>query len=287
MVADTLTKIDTTARLDSIASPDSTAFMLKEWQYSPDSDPLMSLKCWQQDSIQLFHQRNSSFFTRHDGIFRADKMMSESLLLVLLLLETLLVAYLVKNGLKFLNSSIKNALVSDEKTGFSVESVQKGSQFRQFLWILSMVVFALFAPILYNLGSEQGRYELNSWLFLRLFVFVAVYFTVKYTLFRMIGHVLFTSPQTQRWVDGSKTTVSFYALTLTPILICSEIGIPMHATFVTVWIVVFLLISKFWLLAKAVNIFSVRIGDILYLILYLCTLEILPILLFYKGLFLL
>lgn len=287
MEADSLTKIDTTARLDSIAHPDSTAIMLHDWHYSKYTEPLISFKCWQQDAIQLFHQKNSSFFTRHDGIYRADKMMSESLLLALLLLETLLVAYLVKNGLKFLNSSIKSALVSEERAGFADEITQKGSQFRQYLWFLSLVIFALFAPLLINSTGEQVKYELDSWLFLRLFIYVIIYFFVKYSIFRILGLIFFTPTQTERWINGCKTTLSFFALSLTPILICSEIGLQMQATFVFLWILGFLMVSKFWLLLKAVNIFSFRIRDFLYLILYLCALEILPIFLFYKGLFLL
>jgi len=287
MEADMLTTINTTARLDSTAYNDSTAIMLQDWQYYNDLEPLMNTKCWLQDSIQLFHQRNATYFTRHDGVFRTDKMMSESMLLIILLLETLLVAYLIKNGLKFINNSIKSVLTSDVRSDSSDESLQKGSQFREYLWIMSVVVFALFAPFLLNIGQPHTEYELNSWLFLRLFIFVVVYFMVKNSVFRLLGTLFFHSTQTKRWIAASKTTLSFYAICLTPLLIGLEIGIKIEDTFLIVWILGFLLITKLWLLIKAINIFSIQIGYFLYLILYLCALEILPILLFYKGLFLL
>lgn len=282
-----LTTINTTARLDSTAYNDSTAIMLQDWQYYNDLEPLMSTKCWLQDSIQLFHERNATFFTRHDGVFRTDKMMSESMLILILLLETLLVAYLIKNGLKFINNSLKSVLTIDGRSDSSEDSLQKGSQFREYLWIMSVVVFALFAPFLLNIGQQHTDYELNSWLFIRLFIFVIVYFVIKNSVFRLLGSIFFHSSLTKRWIAASKTTLSFYAICLTPLLIGLEIGIKIDDTFLIIWILGFLLISKIWLLVKAVNIFSVRIGYFLYLILYLCALEILPILLFYKGLFLL
>lgn len=287
MEANVLTTINTTARLDSTAYNDSTAIMLQDWQYYNDLEPLMSTKCWLQDSIQLFHERNATFFTRHDGVFRTDKMMSESMLILILLLETLLVAYLIKNGLKFINNSLKSVLTIDGRSDSSEDSLQKGSQFREYLWIMSVVVFALFAPFLLNIGQQHTDYELNSWLFIRLFIFVIVYFVIKNSVFRLLGSIFFHSSLTKRWIAASKTTLSFYAICLTPILIGLEIGIRIDETFLVFWILGFLLISKIWLLVKAINIFSVRIGYFLYLILYLCALEILPILLFYKGLFLL
>jgi len=287
MEANTLTTMNKTAGFDSTAYNDSTAIMLQDWHYYNDLEPLLKTKCWLQDSIQLFHQRNATYFTRHDGVFRTDKMMSESMLLVILLLETLLVAYLIKNGLKFINNSLKSVLTSDGRSDSSDESLQKGSQFREYLWIMSVVVFALFAPFLLNIGQQHTDYELNSWLFLRLFVFVIVYFIIKNSVFRLIGGIFFHSSLTKRWIAASKTTLSFYAICLTPLLIVLEIGIKLEDTFLIIWILGFLLITKLWLLVKAVNIFSIRIGHFLYLILYLCALEILPILLFYKGLFLL
>lgn len=287
MEADTLTRIDTTAQLNYSAYPDSTILLLNEWQYDRQAIPLLNTKCWLQDSIQLYHQRNSLYYTRHDGVVRTNKLMSESLLFVLLFLETLLVAFLVKNGLKFLNNSIKGTLISDERTGSLGEVAQSGSQIGQYLWVLSIVIFALLSPHLLAHNNENAGYELNSWLFLRILLYVIAYFFIKNSIYKILGNVFFTPVQTSRWIAGSKTILSFYALSLTPVLIAAETGLQMKDTFLFSWVVGFLIISKFWLLIKAINIFSIRIGDFLYLILYLCALEILPIILFYKGLFLL
>jgi len=287
MEADTLTKIGTIVQLNRPVYPDSTAVMLKDWSYSTDSIVLYSQKVWLQDSGIFNNKQDDLRFLRHQGLARTNKIMSESLLLFLLLFEVLLVAYLLNNGLKFINASIRNAFSSDERSQDSSESGLHGSRYRYYLWILSIVIFALMSPILINSQEANVNEYLNSWIVVRFFIYVLLYFFVKDLIYRILGNVFFTPMQTERWIKNSKTIISFYALSLTPILIGYENGLAMSDSFIFFWVVGFLLIMKVWLLVKAIRIFSVKIGDIFYLILYLCTLEIMPVFLYYKGLFLL
>lgn len=287
MEADTLTKIGTIVQLNRPVYPDSTAVMLKDWSYSTDSVVLYSQKVWLQDSGIFNNKQDDLRFLRHQGLARTNKIMSESLLLFLLLFEVLLVAYLLNNGLKFINASIRNAFSSDERSQDSSESGLHGSRYRYYLWILSIVIFALMSPILINSQEANVNEYLNSWIVVRFFIYVLLYFFVKDLIYRILGNVFFTPMQTERWIKNSKTIISFYALSLTPILIGYENGLAMSDTFIFFWVVGFLLIMKVWLLVKVIRIFSVKIGDIFYLILYLCTLEIMPVFLYYKGLFLL
>ena len=287
MEADTLTRIDTTAQLNVTAYSDSTALLLNEWNYSGDAIPLLNTKFWLQDSILLFHQRNSQYDTRHEGIARSGRMMSESLLLLLLLLETMLVAYILKNGVKIINKSLRRSLLSQEDNFYPEDLVQEGSKYHQYLWMLSLVVFTLMIPAIVNIHNAGHNYDFSSWQFFRSFLYVFLYFFIKNAIYRIIGKAFFNPAQTERWISGSKTILSFYALSITPVLIFAEIGLPMQGSFIPVWIVGFLVIAKIWQLVKAIDIFSIRIGDFLYLILYLCALEFMPVLLFYKGLFLL
>jgi len=287
MEADTLTKIGTIVQLNRPVYPDSTAVMLKDWSYSTDSVVLYSQKVWLQDSGIFNNKQDDLRFLRHQGLARTNKIMSESLLLFLLLFEVLLVAYLLNNGLKFINASIRNAFSSDERSQDSSESGLHGSRYRYYLWILSIVIFALMSPILINSQEANVNEYLNSWIVVRFFIYVLLYFFVKDLIYRILGNVFFTPMQTERWIKNSKTIISFYALSLTPILIGYENGLAMSDSFIFFWVVGFLLIMKVWLLVKAIRIFSVKIGDIFYLILYLCTLEIMPVFLYYKGLFLL
>jgi hypothetical protein len=229
MEADTLTKIDTTAQLNGIGYPDSTLLMLRECNYAGDTTPLVSTKCWLQDSIQLYHQRNSQYYTRHEGVERPNKMMSESLLLILMLLEVLLVAYLIKNGLNFINNSLKGAFSGSQRSDYLGEGSQVGSQMRQYIWILSIVVIALLSPYLMNIYDSRVNPDMDSWMFLRLIIYVSCYFLIKNFLYRILGMVFFNTSKTEQWIVVTKATLSFFALSLTPILIGAETGIPDEA----------------------------------------------------------
>jgi hypothetical protein len=285
MEADTLTRIDTTAQTSYAANSDSTALMFNEWNYSGNTTPLLDTKIWLQDTIQVFHQRQSLYYPKHDGIVRSNRNMSESILLIILLLEMVLVAFLIKNSLKFIHKTFKGSFAQDDWREHS-EEVGQSPSFRGILWLISAVVFALMIPILLNFQGVQANYDQDNLLFFKHLAYVLLYFFVKFFMYRMVGMTFFNIYQTRQWITIYKTMISFYALIFFPVLIFAEVGIPMQASFVYAWIIVSIIIAKIWQLVNAVDIFSVRIGDFLYLILYLCGLEILPILLFYKGLFL-
>ncbi|MDD4921734.1 MAG: DUF4271 domain-containing protein [Bacteroidales bacterium] len=286
MEADTLTRIDTTAQSSHHAYPDSTALPLNEWNFAGDTIPLITTKCWLQDTIQLYHQRNSLYFPTHHGIARTNSFMSESILLILILMEMVVLAYLIRNGLKLIGRTLKSPFSQNEEDINVGDAGQKSFLYHQFLWALTVAIFALMLPVILELQKAQGRYDLNMEYFLRFVLYVLLYFFVKYSICRIIGKIFFSPVLTERWLVSNKTIVSFFALSLTPVLICVEIGLQINDSFILSWIVLFFIITKVWQLLKTANIFSVRNGDFLYFILYLCALEIMPILLFYKGLFL-
>lgn len=287
MDADTLIKIDTTARLKSPAFPDSSVIMLPDWNYSNDSLSFFSSKSW-LDKAKMSYSKSFGYNSlRHEGITRTDKILPESILVILLFLEILLVAFLIKSGFSYINNSIKNIVSFNAERDYSKDPGRKSLGPSRYLWGLSILIFALIAPVIVHVDNGSKDYNLDVWLFIRFFLYVMAYFLLKSFICLIIGNVFFTKIQTQRWMSGNRAILSFYALILSPVLVGIGIGVPMTSFFIFSWVIGSLIIAKSWLLMKSVKIFSIRRGDILYLILYLCALEILPILLFYKGLFLL
>jgi len=285
MEADTLIRIDTTAQTSYAANPDSTALMFNEWNYSGNTTPLLDTKIWLQDTIQAFHQRQSLYYPKHDGIIRSNKVLSESILLILLFLEITFVVFLIKKGLKFINKTFKGSFSQDDWKEHSEEVVQSPFS-REIFWVISTVVFALMIPVLLNFQGIRANDDQDHLLFFRYFAYVFLYFLVKFSIYRMLGMIFFRIDQTRQWITVNKTIISFYALILFPVLIFVQVGLPVQASFIYTWIIGCFVIAKIWQLVNVIDIFSVGFGDFLYLILYLCGLEILPILLFYKGLFL-
>jgi len=286
MEGDSLTIIDTTAHWGAPVSTDSTIAIVKQWNYSHDSALFHGSGFWFQEVLQYFRQRDNFGFERHQAIQRPDKMVSESLLLTLLLFEVFLVAFLLKRGLKLITQYTKITFSPTERLASANDSTESNG-FNLFLWLLTLVVFSLMGHVLLNAKLGQHGYGLDSYILLRIFIFTVAFFLIQGLLYQMLGKIFFSSLQTSRWIANNKTVLFFYAMVLSPVLIGAEIGAITNGPFIFYWTLGFLFLARVWMFSKTIRIFSIGKGYFFYLILYLCALEILPILLYYRGLFLL
>ena len=286
MEGDSLTIIDTTAHWGAPVSNDSTLAIVKQWNYSHDSALFHGSGYWFQEVLQYFRQRDNFGFERHQALLRPDKLVSETLLLSLLLFEVFLVAFLLKRGLKLITQYTKINFTSAERLSTGSDSAQNGG-FNIFLWILTLIVFSLMGHVLLNAKLGQQGYGLDSYILLRLFIFTVVFFIVQGLLYQVLGQIFFSPVQTSRWIANNKSILFFYAMVLSPVLIGAEIGAITNGAFIFYWTLGFLFLARVWMFSKTIQIFSIGKGYFFYLILYLCALEILPILLYYRGLFLL
>lgn len=281
MEGDSLTIIDTTAQRGAQVFNDSTIAIAKQWNYSHDSALYHGSGFWFQEVLQYFRQRDNFGIVRHQADPRPNKVVSETLLLSLLLFEVFLVAFLLKRGLKLITQYTKL-----ERSTTANASVQSGG-FNLFLWLLTLVVFSLMGHVLLNAKLGHQGYGLDSYILLRLFIFTIVFFLIQSLLYQLLGKIFFSAAQTSRWIANNKSVLFFYAMVLSPVLIGAEIGAITNGTFIFYWTLGFLFLARVWMFSKTIQIFSIGKGYFFYLILYLCALEILPILLYYRGLFLL
>ena len=286
MEGDSLVINDTTALLGAPVYNDSTIAIAKQWNYSHDSAMYHGSGFWFQEVLQYFRQRDNFGFERHNALPRPDKLVSETLLLSLLLFEVFLVAFLLKRGLKLITQYTKINFSPAERLVTGNDSAQSGG-FNIFLWVLTLIVFSLMGHVLLNAKLGQQGYGLDSYIILRLFIFTVAFFLVQGLLYQVLGKIFFSPLQTNRWIANNKSILFFYAMILSPVLIGAEIGAITNGTFIFYWTLGFLFLARVWMFSKTIQIFSNGKGYFFYLILYLCALEILPILLYYRGLFLL
>lgn len=286
MEGDSLTIIDTTHHFGGIESNDSTIALVNQWNYSQDSALYHGSGFWFQEVLQYFKERDNFGFERHQAIPRPDKMVSESLLLLLLLFEVFLVAFLFNRGLKLITQYTRVTISPAERSASANDSAQSGG-FNLFLWLLTLVVFSLMGHVLLNVKLGDQGFGLDPFILLRLFLFTVAFFVIQGLLYQLLGKVFFSPVQTSRWIANNKTVLFFYAMILSPVLIGAEIGAITNENFIFYWTIGFLFFARVWMFSKTIRIFSMDKGYFFYLILYLCALEILPILLYYRGLFLL
>lgn len=264
---------------------DSTLAMAKHWQYSQDSALYHGSGFWFEDVMQYLRQHDNFGITRHQAILRPDKFASESLMLALLLFEVFLVAFLLKRGFNLIVQFTKSGIGSTD-TNESFNDGVKGLGFSKFLWILTLVIFSLMGHVLVNLHTNRSDYTIDSTQILRLFGLTFAFFVLLDVFLRLVGGFFFPIQVIDRWRYNNKATLFIYAMILSPVLIGAEIGVITQEYFIFAWTFTFLIIARFWMFVKTIRIFSISKSGYFYFILYLCALEILPILLYYKGLFL-
>jgi hypothetical protein len=98
--------------------------------------------------------------------------------------------------------------------------------------------------------------------------------------------VFFGKVQVNRWLSGNNLIMTLFSLSLLPLVIISETGIQFSDEIFYWCPMLFWIFMKLLQYIQANKIFSIRNEGYVYLILYLCALEILPVMLFLKGLFL-
>ncbi|MDR1403725.1 MAG: DUF4271 domain-containing protein [Tannerellaceae bacterium] len=115
-----------------------------------------------------------------------------------------------------------------------------------------------------------------------IFLCVVLYYYFRQFFYALIGFVFTDPAKSKFWKANYCAITSFWGLLLyIPVFwlvfIGKYIGIPL------VLFAVLYLLYRFWLIYKSIRIFHIRNMGYIYIFLYLCGQEILPILFIYKG----
>ena len=220
---------------------------------------------------------------RHEGVAHNSNVLSDSILFFLLLLAFYLFFRIIKNGLQVLPAFFRNGNKTDEHL---VEKAARVSFFPYF-WLMNLAVFSFTVMIFYRYFGNGSGHSYDNSLFWKVLVFIAAFWLIKYLLYKLIGAVFFERSQTSKWITGNNMLQTFFSFSMMPLLALSETGTILPQYILIGWPVVFFLIPKLTYCIKSATIFSAQKGVFFHFILYLCALEILPILLLVKGLFLL
>ena len=117
--------------------------------------------------------------------------------------------------------------------------------------------------------------------FLILFITINGFFLIKNLVYRSVGSVIMLEEEVNESVFNIFLFYKALALFLLPIVTIH--AIEQRATFVTVWMMMFLIALFYFVsILRSIYIGSRKGISIFYLILYLCLLEILPLFLIYK-----
>ena len=110
----------------------------------------------------------------------------------------------------------------------------------------------------------------------------AVYLCLKWLVYLVLGWIFFNKQITSFWIESYSTLIYYFGFILSPFLL---LAIYFNLTLqISVIIGLFLLgLVKILILYKWIKLFCYKLFGSLLLILYFCALEIIPNLMFFKG----
>lgn len=218
---------------------------------------------------------------RHDGLLRPVCTVSETFLFGLLLLLLFVLHKVIKTGPVIVWNMVKNLLFHDERA-FSRESMMKSNVF--VLWPINL--------FLVTMGSydfmQVYRHDrpVDSWMFWKLGLFTLLFLSAKQLLYRLLARVFLPRDLARKWLQGNQVMLTAFSVSIIPLLLLNEMGVSLPLLLLYAWPMVFLIIPRMVYTFRGLNFFLLGHSGYVYMILYLCALEILPLLLFFKGIFL-
>lgn len=204
-------------------------------------------------------------------------------ILLLLLAVFLFVSFCYKKGGKYLNSIFTNIWSVKRRKNHLDDHTMSETLIMIALIVQTIVMegiilyygIAHFNPSALSGGNISAKVGMT--------VTVAVfYYLLQFGLFRMIGYVFSTKDETMFWIKGFNASQSLMGMTLAPVAVLLLFMPNYNETLIFIATILYV-IARLAFLIKSFRIFFNKIFQCVYFILYLCAVEIVPLIFSYKG----
>ncbi len=218
--------------------------------------------------------------TYHTGMLpqpRARQVASDSGILVMLTALFLLVAFNFKHvGRLFKSLTVEMVSVRRRANAFDDSTANESRT----LFVLLFQLWMCQGVLAYAWGRDSGFITSSTFFtpIVALIGIMAIFYVAQWVVYRVVGYTFTDSIAAVQWVKGYSSTQALLGFTLlVPALV--TIFYP-RASVSMIWTGVALYIcSKIVFIIKGFRIFYTNLPSLLYFILYLCTLEIIPLIL--------
>ena len=157
----------------------------------------------------------------------------------------------------------------------------RGFMIFQMLLLVSVALFNV-ARVYNRIDSSISELQ-QLLVLLGVFGIILVYYTLKQFLYFVVGRLFFEEQQYRLWKNGYNAVQIVFGVTLyIPVLWL--VFVQKHLDIAFILLLFLFILSRLVIFYKVIRIFNNKGSNILYLILYLCTQEILPLILLYEGL---
>lgn len=201
-----------------------------------------------------------------------------------LLLSFFIVALFIARNIRILVEKVKNFFYLRRED--NVFSVNTDSEMREHVFLVVQTCMTLAILFFYytQINMTEVFNQISPYVLLGVDTVICLaYFMIKFMVGRFVNWVFFDSAQNRRWVESSLLTVSLMGLLL---FVVALLVVYFGMTFQVLKVVAVLLVAIFKLLqlVKCKQIFFNYPFSQVHLIVYFCTLELMPVLLLWKAL---
>ncbi|MBQ1798351.1 MAG: DUF4271 domain-containing protein [Muribaculaceae bacterium] len=197
----------------------------------------------------------------------------------LMMLVAMAVVLSYRTGYKYLENFVRNMFSTRRRENLFDDHTVNETKILTALIGLSCVMqgFALMVGVSLAVPSLASGILRSPALSLGLgAAVVLVYYLLQLLVYHVLGYVFTDSISTRLWIDGFKATQSLLGLLLLPVigvmLLKPELSTPMLLVAAGLYIC-----ARLVFICKGFRIFYGNLSSIVYFILYLCSLEIVPL----------
>jgi hypothetical protein len=199
---------------------------------------------------------------------------SEAWVFMALLLLAFLPVFVINRSPALFSESFKMIFKEKKRASIFSDTSTSDPILRSILLVFFTVVFGLYAFYYFHNASE-GFPLVKGVLF---WGATLAFFIAKILLIRFLTYVFFDSTTIRQATEQYVNILSLCGLSIYPLLILqiyAAVPINNYLNIITAFV---LILSILWIVIKIFRIFFTKVIDLLYILLYLCTLEFIPIL---------
>ena len=269
---------------DSVSGTETFSLPIDTQHTSLSSDTAI-IDLFATPTHQLITHTSDSTTMMRDGLQAepmAQTIANNQWVILLLFASFFFFAISYRRGAKYLQHLFSSLFMVHTRGNLFDETTINENQLKLSLILLTFVTEGI---ALYHLlvGNTMPQGELIFPLIVGSIIICALYYLAQRILYNVLGNIFSTRQQTDAFIDSFNTINLFIGLFLTP-LILAMIFLPATTQIGVLLCIVFYILSRLIIIYKGIRFFLPHIYASLYLILYLCALEISPIFLMGKWL---
>lgn len=205
--------------------------------------------------------------------------------MALMLTGLLLIVVSYRTGYKYLENLAHNMFSTRRRENLFEDHTLNETQILTALTLNTCIMEGLLIFLGIDTFVPGLRTSLHSQVFLHVGIFTAaalVFYLVQLAVYHLIGHVFSDGVNSKLWTDGFKATQSLLGMLLFPV-VGIALTAPHLANVMLICAISLYFIARIVFICKGFRIFYINLPSLVYFILYLCAVEIVPIVIICAG----